>query len=1035
MKDYENPQITGLNRLEPRSRYYPYGSVEDALYDRPSDRVRSLNGVWDVLFFDSPGLVGEETLRRITAADPAAGDEADEPDCDCDCGCGDEDLGWEKLTVPSSWQMEDTGYKPHYTNVMYPFPLDPPRVPTDNPVCFYKRSFTVDYENDFEKLYLRFEGVDSAFYLWVNGISVGFSKGSRIPAEFDVTDYVAPGENNITVQVFQWSDGSYVEDQDMWWLSGIFRDVYLIYRRDTCLWDAHITTGFDGSYDNAALTVDYDVRGEGAGRVVFELFDRDGALVTSEETDPADSWQTEVSSPEKWSAENPALYTLVISLLDRGGALIEAVPFRIGFRQVELKGGNLLVNGAPVIFKGVNRHEINPITGRALTEDMMKEDILLMKRLNVNAVRTSHYSNDPRWLELCDRYGLYLIDECDLEAHGVFFAIPYTESEFNLSDDPEWQNAYVDRMERMVHRDKNHPSVILFSLGNESGTGVNQQAMVRAAKAICPDIPIHYEGDYHIEYADVYSRMYPSVDFVEGIGKGLTGEAAEKFGFPEGYEDKPFIMCEYCHAMGNGPGELTDYVELFYKYDRLQGGFIWEWVDHGLLEFTEEGEPYYAYGGDFGDAPNDGNFVCDGLVFPDRTPSPGAIEYKKVIEPVKLYAVDLSKKLFRCENRYDFSDLSHLFMTWKVECDGETVYSGVSPVPDAAPRSSCEFTLDYTAPSKLRRDKNYVLTVSLLLAADTLWAKAGHTVAWQQFVLQEAEPVAFAAGNGDVEILESDEQYMIMGNDFEIGISKYDGCPDYYAVGGRVMISGALKLNFWRASTDNDRGWGSMKKLLDLHWDKLQHRVESIEAEGDEELVTVTVRTTVAAPVHHSGYRCTYVYDVNSDGEIRVRVSGEPFGKLPDRLPRIGVTTCLPAELDCFKWYGRGPGESYCDSHEANGFGLWESDTDGLFTNYIMPQENGTRSDVKWLEICDIHHQGFAIYGQPSFMFSAHRYTAMDLEKARHTYELEPREDIVLNIDYRQQGIGSHSCGPMLQEKYVLKPEAFEFGFIIKPLV
>ena len=557
-KDYQNPGVVGINRLPSRAYYYPYGNLSDALSYRRhnSDRYYSLNGVWDILYFDSPDLIDDEVMEEIT------------------CDCGDHDpVEWEKINVPSVVEREDSGYLPQYTNIQYPFPLDPPYVPNNNPTYLYRKFFTLPDHWNGSKIFLRFEGVDNAFYLYVNDMEAGFSKGSRCPAEFDITDYLVEGENTLYVKVLKWSDASYLEDQDMWWESGIFRDVYLLARPESFIYDTKIDTVLDKNYKNATLNLDFNVvNPQKTHRICVSIFDQDGFIVKSKDI-KADkkSMSIPVTNPVKWNAENPYLYTFVVSLEDENNDILETIPFKVGFRQIELRKidksyehTSILVNGVPVIFKGVNRHEHHPQTGRALTEEIMLEDVLLMKNLNINAVRTSHYCDDPRWYDLCDQYGLYVIDECDLETHGIGLALsgipsaPATneaEKDIILSDNPKWKKAYVDRMERMVERDKNRTCVIIWSLGNESQYGRNHKAMYKRAKEICPK-PIHYEGDYQCELGDLYSLMYPAHNVVEMIGAGnyvLDDDYWPCVPKKGDYKKMPFIMCEYIHAMGNGP--------------------------------------------------------------------------------------------------------------------------------------------------------------------------------------------------------------------------------------------------------------------------------------------------------------------------------------------------------------------------------------------------------------------------------------------------------------------------------------------------
>ncbi|WP_229776907.1 glycoside hydrolase family 2 TIM barrel-domain containing protein, partial [Alicyclobacillus cellulosilyticus] len=724
LQDWENHQVLHRHRLPARACFVPFSDETSALaHDRAlSDRIMLLNGMWKFHYAAAPAYV------------PAA---FAEPGFDAS--------DWADLPVPSHWQLHGYG-RPHYTNVIYPFPVDPPRVPSDNPTGCYRRTFILPESWAGDVIHLRFEGVDSAFHVFVNGQLAGYSQGSRLPSEFDITELVHPGENVIAVAVYQWSDGSYLEDQDMWWLSGIFRDVYLLRRPHLHLWDWFAQPSLDAAYRDGTLAVTAKVRNQGrtqvsGARLHGRLLDASGQEVAAGVSEvpaagpgqeAAAALSLVVREPRKWSAEDPYLYHLVLTL-EADGQVLEVVAGRVGFRQIELKGGQLLVNGVPILFRGVNRHEFHPDFGRAVPYEAMVADIRLMKQHNINAVRTSHYPDDPRWYDLCDEYGLYVIDEADLETHGFHPLGAWNR----LSDDPAWEAAYVDRMERMVHRDKNHPCVILWSLGNESGYGRNHEAMAACARAIDPTRLIHYEGDREAKTADVVSTMYTSVPELRQLG--------ERTDIP-----KPHILCEYAHAMGNGPGGLREYWEAFYQYPRLQGGFVWEWCDHGIRTRTPDGREYFAYGGDFGDEPNDGNFVIDGLVFPDRVPSPGLIEYKKVIEPVHVTPVDLAAGVIRVHNRYDFLSLDHLVMVWSIEAEGRVVQSGTAALPHIPAGVSAEVRLPYRWPAAAvpgcaqpgGAQGEHWLHVRFLLAAATPWADAGHEVAWAQLALPAAAGAA-----------------------------------------------------------------------------------------------------------------------------------------------------------------------------------------------------------------------------------------------------------------------------------------------------
>ncbi len=1026
--DWENPSLTGRNRLAARAYFFSYANEESAMAGEPGlrDGYMCLDGAWRFYYAQTPAEAPEGFYNEnYNAAD------------------------WKNLAVPSCWQMEGYG-RPHYTNVIYPFPLDPPRVPTENPTGCYRREFTVPEGWSKRRIFLRFEGVDSAFHVWVNGKAVGFSKGSRLPSEFDITSLVNAGKNVLAVRVYQWSDGSYMEDQDMWWLSGIFRSVYLLGVSQIHVFDFQVQTQLDKGYRDAELKVRAAIKNfAGAaqkGSLEVQLADGEGRPVLSQvlreefnltgENAKVFNFQTKVNNPAKWNAELPTLYTLLLTLKDAEGKVLEVISAKIGFRSVELKDGNVLVNGVRVMFKGVNRHDHHPDFGRAVPYEAMLKDVLLMKQHNINAVRTSHYPNDPRFLDLCDRYGLYVIDECDQECHG--FNVGQWD---RLSKDPEWEAAHVDRMERMVHRDKNHPCVVMWSLGNETKFGPNHAAMAAAARKIDPTRLIHYEQDYKAEVADVFSRMYPPIGELVKFGEGKEGfysGTGEKIP-PEKYAGKPLILCEYAHAMGNGPGGLKEYWETFYKYKSLQGGFVWEWLDHGIRQKTADGREYFAYGGDFGDQPHDGNFVTDGLVFPDRTPSPGLIEYKKVLEPVVVEAIDPGAGKVRITNRYDFISLDHLSLSWTVDADGVVVQTGVLPTPKIPAGKSETVTIPWSVPNP-KPGAEYWLTVKFTLASDTLWAKAGHEVAWEQVQLsiKKEKPAVFVSSK--VSCREEGNLVHITGNDFTLTFDKVWGVISDWTLGGRKVLTRGPRLNFWRATTDNDRaGWGDERcdfnwRAAGLHW--LQHRIDEVTMEkADSRNVQIKVNVRIAPPVYAHAMMCEYVYLIDGEGRVRIDIHGKPEGQWPVVIPRIGIQLGLWGDLDRVSWFGRGPGESYSDSKQAARIGQFGCTVDELYTPYVYPQENGNRSEVRWVSFTDPHGLGIKVAGLPLFNFSAHRFTTEDLDKARHTHELPRREDITLNLDLAQQGLGTASCGPGVLDQYKLKPEEFTFALQFSPAV
>ena len=883
---------------------------------------------------------------------------------------------WAEVTVPGHWVLQGHG-APIYTNHLYPFPVDPPHVPTENPTGDHLRLFDLpgDWPADGTAV-LRFDGVESCARVWLNGTDIGEFKGSRLPHEFAVGALLKPAGNVLAVRVHQWSAGSYLEDQDQWWLPGIFRDVTLLHRPD-------------GAAGDFFVHADYDhVTGEGTLRVDSAA----GARVTVPELGVDVAAGEPVTLPvEPWTAETPRLYDGVLATAG------ERVPLRIGFRTVALDDGVIKVNGTPLLFKGVNRHEWHPRRGRALDLATMREDVLLMKRHNVNAVRTSHYPPHPAFLALCDEYGLWVIDECDLETHG------FVEQDWrdNPVDDARWTPALLDRAARMVERDKNHPSVVMWSLGNEAGTGRGLTAMADWIHGRDPSRPVHYEGDFGCRDTDVYSRMYLPHAEVERAGEGLDGGTHRRRGLP-------LILCEYGHAMGNGPGGLADYQRLFESYDRLQGGFVWEWIDHGV----EHPALGYAYGGDFGEELHDGNFVCDGLVFPDRTPSPGLIEYKKVIEPVRIEPGDADGTV-RVTNRYDFADLSPLEFVFSHQVDGLPTEERRLAVPSPAPGESAEVKLP-AAPDGGGAEVQW--TVRAVLAEDTPWAGRGHEVAWAQGTVVRRAPLPAATG----------ARPAVDGDRITLGPAVFDA-----RTGAPRTLCGVpvrdLRLDVWRATTDNDDGaswqtdtrYGPLWRELGLH--RMRHRLEAVEADGD----ALTVRTRVAPAGREAGLRTAYRW--TSDGSrVRLTVSVVPDGDWQVPLPRLGIRFGLPGATaeDSVRWYGGG-GEAYPDTRAASRDLRWDASVGELQTPYVRPQENGARADVRWAET-----GGLRVDGEPEFWFTARPWTTEHLDAARHRTDLVPDGTVWVNLDHRQHGIGSQSCGPGPLPRYYLWPEPAEFSFV-----
>ena len=918
----------------------------------------SLNGQWAFRLSD----------RADIAEDFAA------PDFD--------DSGWGRIPVPSHWQLEGHG-SPAYTNKRYPFPVDPPYVPDENPTGDYRLHFTMPGSWGVERIILRFDGIDSCGKVWMGGREVGVTSGSRLPAEFDVTDLVVPGDNVLAVRVHQWSSGSYLEDQDMWWLSGIFRDVTLTGRPAGAIEDFEVHADYDHTTGMGTLRVD-------APAAVWVSIPELGVEIPAGRT---------VQVPvAPWSAESPRLYE---------GAIVsdgERIPLRIGFRHVEIVDGIFTVNGARILFRGVNRHDAHPGLGRVIDEATLRRDLELMKRHNVNALRTSHYPPSPLLLDLADEYGLWVMDECDLETHGFFRDDWSALPALNPVQDPRWYEGLVERMRRMVERDKNHPSIVMWSLGNECGPGEGLGAMAAWARKRDPSRPLHYERDWSCEYVDVYSRMYSSHDEVDAIGRQAEPPLEDAV-LDARRRGMPFILCEYAHAMGNGPGGLTEYQQLFEKYPRCQGGFVWEWVDHGLSALAPDGSHFYAYGGDFGEPLHDGNFVADGLILPDRTPSPALAELKKVFEPVRLSHTD---GVVSYRNLQALEPLADLSLEWELLAEGRVVAVGSAPVEVVAPGASASFAL----PDLPDAAGDLDLTVRAITTSSTIWAEAGHEVTFEQFVLRRAE----------APVLPSGAPAGIREGMIELGPARFDArTGDLLAVAG-MRIGMPPRLDLWRAPIDNERAFSAARletvwRDMGLH--RLTHRVVAVTL--DDHVLVVEHRVAPAGT--ELGYSVTWRWTAEGD-ELGLRVQGAPLGQWDVPLPRLGVRLALPATLQTAEWYGLGPGEAYADSARAARIGRWQASIDVLQTDYLFPQENGNRMGTRTLALADAAGVGVEIAG--AFSFAARRWTSEDLDAAAHTSDLRAGDHVWLNLDVAQHGLGSASCGPGVLPGYDLHAQPFE---------
>ncbi|MCK2241722.1 MULTISPECIES: glycoside hydrolase family 2 TIM barrel-domain containing protein [unclassified Crossiella] len=933
-----------------------HGSLRPRAHFRSDARSLELVGDWRFLL--SPNI-------------PSAPEGIEYPEFD--------DSGWADLPVPAHWQLHGHG-KPAYTNVNYPFPVDPPRVPSDNPTGDYRRRFTLDGDWLTQPAVLRFDGIDSCARIWLNGNELGVTKGSRLPSEFEVGPLLRAGENLLVVRVHQWSAASYLEDQDMWWLSGIFRAVTLLARPAGGIPDYWIHAGYDRHTGRGTLSVDTDP--------AVRLSIPELGLHDHPATQPIS-----FAAVDPWSAEEPRLYQGELA------TDAERVQVRIGFRTVSIADGQVKVNGRRVFFRGVNWHEHHPDHGRAVPLETARADIELMKRHNINAVRTSHYPPDPAFLELCDEYGLWVIDECDLETHG-FDRFGWDR---NPGDDPQWSDAYLDRMRRMVERDKNHPSIILWSLGNEGHTGANFARMAQWTRDRDPGRPIHYEGDRDCAYVDVYSRMYADTREVDKIGRGEADNPRHR--------ELPFLLCEYAHAMGNGPGGLLEYRELFERHPRCQGGFIWEWIDHGIRQHTPDGREYFAYGGDFGETIHDGNFVIDGLLFPDRTPSPGLTELAKIYEPVRIIA---TANGIRVENHHDYRTLDHLSFHWTLETEGAPVAHGELPVDTVHSGQS----IDLPLPELPVTQGETWLTVHATLAADTRWAKAGHLIGWGQLPITPASP---PVRTGAVRILHAPTE-------LRLGLGGFDPHTGRLTSLGGHQVTGP-RVDLWRATTDNDRGEhhpdATAWRAAGLH--RVQHRIAEIHT-GDTQLL---VRTRVAPPGLAFGLLADYLWTADADS-LRLRVDLAPDGEWPCTLPRLGLRLAIPGTFDRVTWFGGGPGEAYADSRQAARIGRHTATVDELQTPYVFPQENGNRIDVRWAKLSTVDGQVLRIEGSPTFDLTARRWTTETLEAARHTTDLAPTDQIHLNLDLAQHGLGTNSCGPGVLPQYRLHPRKAALDLVFR---
>lgn len=1004
MKTWENHQIDGINRMPARAHFLTFPSKEKALLNnnRYTHAFKNLNGVWKFMFLDAPEYSPEGFFNS-----------------DFDVTKMDD------ITVPGNWQLQGYG-KMHYSDLWYNFPINPPYVPTENPTGIYKRTFFVEESYRDKKIIIRFCGVDSAYHLWINGKEVGYSKVARNESEFDITDLIRVGEeNDVTVRVYQWSDGTYLEDQDMWWESGIFRDVELIGVPKDGINDYKVIADLDDEYKNGIFKVEAFLRTTKEVNVTFELVDA-GENTVFTKTVVAKEGKAcideVIADVNHWTAETPYLYKLFMTVED-DGQIIEVIPQNVGFRNIRLNGETFLVNGVAIKFKGVNRHDYSPQNGRVVSREEIEKDIILMKQFNINAIRTSHYPNSYYLYDLCDEYGMYLIAETDLECHGFELTGDYKW----ITDDPSWELAYVSRMTRMIERDKNHPAIIFWSLGNESAFGCNFRKMTDVAHEMDPTRLVHYEGDFDVESADVYSTMYT---WIENPKKPyLMKDIIEK-------SKKPHIHCEYCHAMGNGPGNLKDYQDLVYAHDKLQGGFIWEWFDHGIESFTESGEKYYRYGGDFGDDPSNKDFCIDGLIMPDRTPSPGLYEYKKVIEPITTTAIDIQKGIINLLSRYDFANLDRFNLVYKVMEDDVILQTGFMAVPSIEARANRDITLPYDLSAiKVKPGAHYYVNISYQLREDTSYASSGHELATAQFELPLYKEGIMVRPEGILNVKKEHTTLHVKGANFSLDFNLVNGNLMNIVRDGMQVLSKGPRLTLWRAPISNDMEIiDKLKKVYFLH---LEHEVVmNIDYHMEGNILKVEVDTINSTTNSAWHFKTKYVYTVYPSGDVLIDVEGTPSGRVdlaPDMLPRIGVSIHLDKSMEHVRYFGMGPGENYADSKEAAQMGLYANTVDGLFTNYVIPQENGNHMGCKWVSMTNDRGMGLLASTEGDFNFSASWYEDKDLDDAKHTCDLVKRDYIVFNVDYKQNALGTNSCGQWQLDKYRAKFEDFKLSFRLTP--
>ncbi|MFV0270025.1 MAG: glycoside hydrolase family 2 TIM barrel-domain containing protein [Draconibacterium sp.] len=1022
--DWENEQVIGINKEPVHSTFFPLSSVDEAFKDGMNSQwVKLLNGNW--------------MFNWVSRAEDRP---TDFLKTDFDFS------GWNEIPVPSSWQMQGYG-KPIYTNITYPFDKNPPKISgiNNNPVGSYIKKFTVPENWEGREIFIHFDGVSSAFYIWVNGKKVGYSQGSCTPAAFNLTSYLKKGENKLAIQVFRWCDGSYLEDQDGWRLSGIFRDVYLYATPKMQIRDFFVITDLDKKYQDAEIKVkvnlkNYAGKGFKNGSLKFLLMDLEGKEievngeqqiqlpVIEPDKDEEIILSGKVMNPLKWTHETPELYKIALILEDSKDRAIEVVACNIGFREIEIRNREILLNGKPVMFKGVNKVEHHYLYGKYVPREWLEKEVVLMKQNNINSIRTAHYPPDPYLCDLCDRYGILLIDEANVESHGMRYG------EESLAKDPAWEKAHVQRLRSMLQRDKNHPSVIMWSHGNEAGNGVNFVAMNNEAHRLDPTRPTHYH----------FAELPVSSDVIGGwkrgnspVWQGRYLEVTDLYKYEYADDPRPFILNEYAHAMGNAMGNLKEYMEAFEEVDGLCGGHIWDWVDQGILQIAENGEEYFAYGGDFGDEPNDRNFCLNGIVFPDLKVSPKTIEVKRVYQDI---GFRLNGSILEIQNKFQHVNLNNITFYWSVLENGTIIDQGkFKKNVGAGMAGNVQLPID---PIQFDDTKEYLLNISAKMDEKALWSSGNFEIAFDQIILH---PWSFKKTNVSEEditdIKETADDLVIAGKNFSFSFDKKNGVITTYKTGGINLIEQGPELQVWRAPTDNDGSYfpeednkRQCKLWLDAGLQEMTSKVKSYTRKDDgENNVCFEVAYQMANSSGTAGFDYTVEYIVTSGGKFSMKISVNPFGNLPN-LPRLGMQMIFPDSFQNFSWYGKGPHENYNDRNTAALIDLYRGTVDEQFTNYIVPQENGNKTGVRWARLTNSAGVGLKVAGDVPLETSVHHFSTKALSDAVHTYELSKENKTYWNVDYRQGGLGGNSCGPLPLEKYILKPEPVSFTLFFEPV-